>query len=159
MPQCRDLIKVKKFVLSKPIRFLAFSLWIYFPLTSSYSNRHKLRPLARHCATSRYVAASISDGVGIFHWSNLSCRTMTLGLTQPLTEMSTRNIFWGIKAAGAYSWQSLHLHLRIVLKSGTLKLLESSGPLKGLLYVLTVLKFLERPIQMLTNWSDKSYWH
>jgi hypothetical protein len=26
---------------------------------------------------------------------------MALGLTQPLTEMSTRNISWGIKAAGA----------------------------------------------------------
>jgi hypothetical protein len=23
------------------------------------------------------------------------------GLTQPVTEMSTRNIFWGVKAAGA----------------------------------------------------------
>jgi hypothetical protein len=29
-------------------------------------------------------------------------RTMALGLTQPLTEMSTRNISWGVKAAGAY---------------------------------------------------------
>jgi len=26
---------------------------------------------------------------------------MTLGLTQPLTEMSTRNISWGVEAAGA----------------------------------------------------------
>jgi hypothetical protein len=26
---------------------------------------------------------------------------MTLGMTQPLTEMSTRNISWGVKAAGA----------------------------------------------------------
>jgi len=26
---------------------------------------------------------------------------MTLGLTQPLTEMSTRNISWGVKAARA----------------------------------------------------------
>jgi hypothetical protein len=28
-------------------------------------------------------------------------RTMALGSTQPLTEMSTRNISWGVKAAGA----------------------------------------------------------
>jgi hypothetical protein len=27
---------------------------------------------------------------------------MALGSTQPLTEMSTRNISWGVKAAGAY---------------------------------------------------------
>ena len=41
------------------------------------------------------VAGSILDGViGIFHWHNPSDRTMTLGSTQPLTEMSTRNIFW-----------------------------------------------------------------
>jgi len=26
---------------------------------------------------------------------------MALGLNQPLTETSTRNIFWGVKAAGA----------------------------------------------------------
>jgi hypothetical protein len=26
---------------------------------------------------------------------------MALGLTQPLTEMSTRNISWGVMAAGA----------------------------------------------------------
>jgi len=31
----------------------------------------------------------------IFHLHNSSGRTMTLGLTQPLTEMNTRNISWG----------------------------------------------------------------
>jgi hypothetical protein len=47
----------------------------------------------RHCATSRKVAGSIPDDViGILHWQNPSGRTMALGLTQPLTEMSTRNI-------------------------------------------------------------------
>jgi hypothetical protein len=35
-----------------------------------------------------------------FFIDNPSGRTMALGLTQPLTEMSTRNIFWGVKAAG-----------------------------------------------------------
>jgi len=34
---------------------------------------------------------------GIFHWHNSSGRTMALGSTQPLTEMSTRNISWGLK--------------------------------------------------------------
>ena len=37
-----------------------------------------------------------------FSLHNPSDRTMALGLTQPLTEMSTRNISWGVKAAGAY---------------------------------------------------------
>ena len=56
----------------------------------------------RRCATSRKVAGSIPDGViGIFHRHNPSDRTMALGSTQPLTEMSTRNVSWGVKAAGA----------------------------------------------------------
>ena len=38
---------------------------------------------------------------GIFHSHVPSGRIMALGLTQPLTEMSTRNISWGVKAAGA----------------------------------------------------------
>jgi len=54
------------------------------------------RSWLRHCATSWKVAGSIPDGViGIFHWRNPSGCTMALGLTQPLTEMSTRNISWG----------------------------------------------------------------
>jgi hypothetical protein len=58
----------------------------------------------RHCAASSKVAGLIPTGVnGIFHWYNPSSCTMTLGLTQPLAEMSTRIIPWGggVKAAGA----------------------------------------------------------
>jgi len=55
---------------------------------------------------------------------------MALGLTQPLAKMSTRNISWGVKAAGAYGWQPYHLHVSIVLKSGNLSLLEPSGPVQ-----------------------------
>jgi hypothetical protein len=55
----------------------------------------------RHCATNRQVAGSIPDGViGFFYWHNPFGRTMALGSTQPLTEMSTRNLSWGVKAAG-----------------------------------------------------------
>ena len=54
-----------------------------------------------HGATSRKVAGSIPDGVTeIFHSHNPSGHTLALGLTQPLTEMSTRNISWGVKTAG-----------------------------------------------------------
>jgi len=38
---------------------------------------------------------------GFFHWHNHSGRTMALGSTQPLTEMSTRSVSWGLKVAGA----------------------------------------------------------
>ena len=56
---------------------------------------------------------------------------MALGLTQPLTEMSTRNISWGVKAAGAYGWQPHHHHVPIILKSGSLSLLEPSEPVQA----------------------------
>ena len=53
----------------------------------------------RHCgATSWKYAGSIPDGVtGIFRWHDPSGRTVDLGLTWPLTEMSTRNIYLGGK--------------------------------------------------------------
>ena len=45
---------------------------------------------------SRKVAGSIPDGViGIFHRQNISGRTVALGSTQPLTEMSTGNTSCG----------------------------------------------------------------
>jgi hypothetical protein len=44
-------------------------------------------------ATSRKVAGSIPDEViGFFNWPNLYSRIMAFGPTQPLTEMSTRNL-------------------------------------------------------------------
>jgi hypothetical protein len=60
-----------------------------------------LCPCIYHCATSRKIAGSIPDVIRIFHLLNPSGRTMALGSTQPLTEMSTRDISLGVKAAGA----------------------------------------------------------
>jgi hypothetical protein len=49
--------------------------------------------LLRHYATSRKIAGLIPDEViGFLNRHNTFRRTMALGLTQPLTEMSTRNI-------------------------------------------------------------------
>jgi len=54
------------------------------------------RSWLRHYATSRKVASSIPNDVnGISHRHKPSGRTMTLELTHPLTEMSTRSISWG----------------------------------------------------------------
>ena len=55
------------------------------------------RSWLRHCATSRKIAGSISDGViGIFHGhNNPSGRTVVLRSTKSLTEIKTRNISWG----------------------------------------------------------------
>ena len=56
---------------------------------------------------------------------------MALGLTQPLTEMSTNNISCGVKVAGAWGWQPYHLHVSIVLKSEIFNLLEPSGSVQA----------------------------
>ena len=84
----------------------------------------------------RKVAGSIPDGViGIFHRHNSSGRNMALGLTQPLTETSTRNIpvrradnlttfmcrlSWNLGASTSWNPQGL------------------SRPVMGLLYLLPV---------------------
>ena len=48
------------------------------------------------CSNNRKIADSMPASViGIFHWHNPSDRTMALGSTHPLTEMSTRSISWG----------------------------------------------------------------
>jgi len=57
-------------------------------LSTDLNGASGCRSWLRHCATSRKVAGSIPDVFGIFYWHNPSGRTMTLGLTQPLTEMS-----------------------------------------------------------------------
>jgi hypothetical protein len=56
---------------------------------------------------------------------------MALESTQRLTEMSTRNISLGVKAAGALDWQPYHLHVLIVLNSGSLNLLEPWGAVQA----------------------------
>jgi hypothetical protein len=49
--------------------------------------------LQGHYATRLKIAGSISDEViGFFNLPNPSSRIMALGSTQPLTEMSTRNL-------------------------------------------------------------------
>jgi hypothetical protein len=50
------------------------------------------RSWLRHYATSRKVAGLSPDEVVSFNLPNPSSRTMALGSTQPLTEMSTRNL-------------------------------------------------------------------
>jgi hypothetical protein len=53
-----------------------------------------------HYATSCKVSVSIPDEViGFFNWPIPSSCTMTLGSTQPLTEMCTRNLPGGVKGS------------------------------------------------------------
>ena len=81
------------------------TLWsgsLEFSNNKSYYYKHMVwstrwRSWLRYCATSRKVAGSIPDGViEIFHWHNPSDRTMAVGSTQPLTEMSYQEYFLAV---------------------------------------------------------------
>jgi hypothetical protein len=68
----------------------------YFEANSVVYWGTRWRNRLRHYDTSRKVAGSIPDEVSeFFSWPNTSSRTMALGSTQPLTEMSTRNLLGG----------------------------------------------------------------
>jgi hypothetical protein len=83
-----------------------------------------------HCSTSRKVAGSIPDGdIGIFHWHNPSGRTMFPGSTLLSIQMCTRNSLGG-KGGRCVELTTYHLHVPIVLKSGSLNLQETSGLVK-----------------------------
>jgi len=87
---------------SQEKRILVYRKFNFGEQHFTYGARCWWRSWLRHCATSRKAAGLFLDGVnGIFHLHNPSGRTIVLGLTQPLTEMSTRNVSWGVWTAGA----------------------------------------------------------
>jgi hypothetical protein len=71
----------------------AQSLSTYFSYNNLYTNYiggTRQRGWLRHYARSRKVRGSIPDVIRVLNSPNPSSRIMSLGLTQPLTEMSTR---------------------------------------------------------------------
>jgi hypothetical protein len=89
------LCQFLEFSASSKLGTISFRIWWKFKPVSVHKKLNSI-------STNWKVAASIPDDViGIFHWHNPFGRTMALGSTQPLTEMCTRNISWGVKPAGA----------------------------------------------------------
>jgi hypothetical protein len=73
------------------IRF-TFGVHTYVPCDLQYvTGLIQKRGWLRHYATSRKIVGSSPDEVDFFNVPNPSSRTVALGSTQPLTEMSTRN--------------------------------------------------------------------
>jgi hypothetical protein len=93
---------------------------------------HAVAQFVEARAISRKVAVSVPDGVvEIFLWHNPFGCTMVLESTQPLAETSTRNISWGKGDRGVGLTTLLHVHVPTVLKSVSLALLETAGPLQA----------------------------
>jgi hypothetical protein len=85
---CSFNLKMINFCISK--QTTVSSVRIFIILQKSYAVAQLVEAL-RYKSEGRRL-----DGVtGIFHWHNPSGCTMALGLTQPLTDMSTRDISWG----------------------------------------------------------------
>jgi hypothetical protein len=103
-------------------------------LPFKYYYLHK-STVAQLLKAPQYMAGSSPEGgIEIFHWRNPSGRTMALGSSQPLTDMSTRNIwneyqayFLEDKGGRCVGLKTYHLHVPIFLKSGSLNLLQPSG--------------------------------
>ena len=98
-------------------------LWQFnYPDNEQYTRKPGARgSTALQAGRSRVVPDKF---VAIFHWRNPSGRTVALGSTQPLTEMSTKNISWGL------TWTVPRADNLTTLKSGSLNLLEPSGPVQ-----------------------------
>jgi hypothetical protein len=101
--------------------------------------------LKKYLALLVEIPRYMPEGCGFYsgwdQWLNPSGRTMALGSTHPLTDMSTRGISWGIKAAGAYGWQLCHLRVPTVWKFWKPLPPQPWGPVQGsigiaLLYLL-----------------------
>jgi len=115
------------------------------------------RSCLRHCATSRKVAGSIPYGViGILYWHNPSGRTMTLGFTQPLTEMSTRNISWGWRRPVRRADNLTTFICRLSWNLGTSTSWNPQGlsrHLTGLLYLYLLILYISY-IPCLLEWTS-----
>jgi hypothetical protein len=58
-------------------------------------------------------------------------RSRELPVCSAVTEMSTSNNCWGVKGGRCVGLTTLSLHVPIILKSGSLNLLETYGPLQA----------------------------
>jgi hypothetical protein len=109
-------------------------------------------------ATSRKAAGSIpNQAIEYFNWTNLSSRTMTLGSTQPLTEMSTRNLLGG----GTNGSRRVRLTAlppsvsRLYRKYGSLDVSQTYGPPRSVTGMALPLPYILLYVFIVENESCK----
>jgi hypothetical protein len=71
------------------------------------------------------------DANTVFGWDIAMSRTVALGLTQPLTVMSSSNISWGDKGSQCIGLTTLPPSGVNCLEIESLNLLEPSGPVQA----------------------------
>jgi hypothetical protein len=93
---------------------------------------------------------------------------MTLGLTHPLTKMSTRTISRETKVAGELGWQRYHLHVQVSRNMGASTSWNPQGlsrPVMGFLYLynmaiyLSVMDVKSRTTEEVLWWSGALMQH
>ena len=73
-----------------------------------------------------------ADNLTTFMWRlSWNLEASTFWNPQALSRPVMGCLYFYLKAAGAEGWQLYHLHVPIVLKSGILNLLETSGPVQA----------------------------
>jgi len=88
---------------SKIVHFVGFTIEIYHD-TRSHERQN--------CVTIQKAVGSIPDRVSEnLHWHNPPGRTVALGWTNPLTEMSARDISWGGKGGRSVRLSILTLYV------------------------------------------------
>ena len=108
-------------------------IYIYIHTHTHIFVLHAVVPLVEALRYRPEGRRFIPDNViRIFHWHKPSGHIIAMGSTPVPTEMSTRNISWGVNVASAWGWQPYNLHVPTVLKSGSLNLLELPGPVQAL---------------------------
>ena len=86
----------------------------------------------RCCATNQKVAGLIPAGVTGFFIDIKSFRShYGPGVDSASNRNEYQGYFLGIKAAGAWGWQTYHHPMPVVTKSGNLNFLEPSGPVQA----------------------------
>ena len=79
-----------------------------------------------------------------------SGRTVALGLTQPLSEMSTSVVSWGVNAGGAWGRQPCYIHMPMFWKFW-----EPEGPFQVCIGTVYHYLVLNTVVLTMNGWTDK----